>query len=254
MAKLYIVQLHTRGWAVGVSFTEEERVLTSIYRLSREQKNKLHYLKVLFYRFLNKKSVFQLSNQYIVRERDLVEIEQCFRKIEKEFKILRREIFNELVNEWEKIKKELENYLSKRNINISIERLKPEEEKFLDLTYSIIPLDFQIARVFDLSEELKKKSEKIEEYKMLAERVKEEGIRRIKELKSKYDEKMKELDETIKNLKEALKKKSKEVYFLKLKVKEEVEDAKDIAEILGEETIEDLNEKLKTLQQFFVKK
>ena len=249
--RLFIVQLHTRGWAVGVSYTPEERVLMSIFRLSHEQKNRLQYLKVKFYRYVGDRSICKFGEQYVVREGDLIEIEKFFKnEIEKPFLEERKAIFKELLEKWDEIEDRLTSYAKRHGINPSkISKLKPREETFLDLYYTVTPLDLQISGVFDLARKFEEKSREAQEYRALAERIRRDAERRIAELKAIYEEKLAEMDNMVKKLKEAVREKEKELY--KARLMGLVEDAKDVAELLGEETTEDLKAKLNALKEIF---
>ena len=58
---LYIVELHLYGLAKSVSYIPAERVLTTVYRLIRDQRSQLQYFKVKLYRILNRLSIFRLD-------------------------------------------------------------------------------------------------------------------------------------------------------------------------------------------------
>jgi predicted RNase H-like nuclease (RuvC/YqgF family) len=118
--------------------------------------------------------------------------------------------------------------------------------------YTVTPLSDLINQIYRTSEDFERLSQQVAEYKSLAKRVKEEADRMINEMKKKYNDKIKELNDTIEKLKDALKKKSKEAYVLRLKAKAISEDAMDVANLLGEETVDDLKEKLQALQEYFV--
>jgi len=251
--RLFIVQLHTKGWAVGVSYTPEERVLMSIFRLSNEQKNRLQYLKVKFYRFVGSLSICKFGEQYVVREKDLIGIERFFKdEVEKPFLEERKKIFRELLDKWDEIENRLVSYAKRHGIDPNrISRLKPKEESFLDLYYTVTPLDLQISGVFDLASKFEEKSSEAQEYRALAERVKRDAERRIAELKAIYEEKIAEMNRVIEKLKEAVKEKDRELY--KARLMGLVEDAKDVAELIGEETAEDLKAKMEALKELLTR-
>lgn len=251
VSKLFIVELHTRGWAVGISHTPEERVITTIFRLSKQQKNKLQSLKVRFYRVLERYSTFTLGEKYIVPQKYLPNIEGEFKNIHNEFITLRKEIYSELMQKWDEIKKRLETYAKKMGLNVNIERLKPVGEDFLEMYYIVTPLNLSINQLIDLSKEFETLAKERDEYKSLANRLKGEANRMINEIKAKYEEKINELESTVNKLKEALKEKSREVYRLRLRVKEVADDAEEIANFLGEETVEDLKNRLEALKEVF---
>ncbi|MEM1830533.1 MAG: hypothetical protein QXJ97_03255 [Desulfurococcaceae archaeon] len=252
VSQLYIIELRTRGWAVGVSYTPEERILTTIFRLSKEQKNKLQYLKVKFYRFLDKIAVFTLGEKYVVSQKDLPEVEKEFSKIYSEFVELRREFYEDMTSKWDEIQKKLEERLRSMGLPTTrISRLKPNDESFLDMHYVVIPLSLTIDQLINVSEEFEKLAKERDEYRAIARRVREEAERNLAEVRRAYEDKIRELEKTVEELKKALKEQSREVYRLRLKAREVAEDAKEIAAFLGEETLEDLKQKLDALKEFF---
>ncbi|MEM4501469.1 MAG: hypothetical protein QW512_05000 [Thermofilaceae archaeon] len=252
VSQLYIIELRTRGWAVGVSYTPEERILTTIYRLSKEQKNKLQYLKVKFYRALERLSVFTLGEKYVVPQKHLPEVERVFSEIYDEFVELRREIYEDIVGRWDEIQRKLEERLNSMGLPTSrIHRLKPADESFLDMYYVVIPLSLTIDQLINVSEEFEKLARERDEYRAIARRIREEAERNLAEVRRAYEDKLRELEKTVEELKKALKERTKEVYRLRLKAREVAEDAREIAAFLGEETLEDLKSKLEALKEFF---
>lgn len=253
IAKFFVVSCHTRGWAVGLSYAPDERILTSVYRLSRTQRSKLNYLKVEFYRFLDGLAAFRFNRQYVIRAKDLIAVENKFREIEAKFQGLRDEIFYEMERQWPQIERRLLEYVRKHGVKISEEQirsLKPREETFLDLYYSVVPLDTQVSGVFDLAEAFQKKAEEVKEYLFLAERMRVEGERAKQELREQYEEKIKSMERIIQDLKKVLREKEREAY--KAKLLSLAEDAQDIAEIIGDEAVEDMKFRLEALKEFFL--
>lgn len=246
-SRLFLVQLNTRGWVAIVSFSPEEHVLTTFFRLSKVQRASLQYLKVKFYRKLARLAVTKFADQYVVRERDLVEVEKTFREIYNDFLKIRKEIYNELVTAWPEIEARLKSFAEKLGYAVDVSRLKPTEESFLELSYSVMPLDLVIAHVFNLAEEFRKKAVEAEEYKALAGRIEAEAKQRIKELEERYNGKIKELEETVEKLKKALTEKEKQLYLARLGRLEE--DAMDIAGLLGKDTVEALKAKIEAVHE-----
>jgi CHASE3 domain sensor protein len=253
--KLFVVKLHTRGWSVGVSHTPEERVLTTFFRLSQEQRNRLQYLKVQFYRMLNREKLFMVNDEYVVSEKKLVRVERFFREIYGEFEELRREIYEELASNWDAIMKKLREHAEREGISLKrLEELKPISSDFLEMSYTVHPLNTMISVIYRQAEEFKKLSRKALEYKSLAERTKREAEDMLRQIRSSYNAKVEELEKTINLLKEAVKQEKAENYRLRLRAKAETlaSEAKDIAPLLGEETAEDLYNKLDALKEFFL--
>ncbi|MEM4563406.1 MAG: hypothetical protein QXI55_05735 [Thermofilum sp.] len=250
--QLYIVELKTRGWTVGISHIPEERVLTTVFRLSRKQRNRLQYLKVKFYRVLEKYSVFTLGDKYVVSQRHLPEVEKRFSEIYSEFVELRREIFNEITEKWDEIQGRLEERVRSMGLPATrLHRLKPEDEAFLEMYYVVTPLSFTVDQLAKVSEEFEKLARERDEYKMIAKRVRDEAERNLAEVRKAYEEKVRELERAVEELKRALKERSKEVYRLRMRIKEAAEDAHDIASFLGSNTLEDLKARLEGLKEFF---
>jgi predicted DsbA family dithiol-disulfide isomerase len=245
--RFFVVRLHTEGWMVGVSHSPEERVLTSIFRLSREQRSRLSALKVKFYRALGKKAVMRVAGWYVVKEKDLPEIEREFRAIEGEFLRLRAEVYSELKAQWDQIEKKLREYAESHGINVNLERLRPEGEEFLGMRYSITPLDMEIASVFSLAEELEKKARESQEWKAVAERVREEGNRMLRELRKEYEAKIRRMMETVEELKGELRESRRKLY--RARILGLAEEARDIADMLGEDAMEDLKFRLEALKE-----
>jgi hypothetical protein len=248
--RFFVVRLHTEGWMVGVSHSPEERVLTSIFRLSRDERNNLSALKVRFYRMLGKRAVMRVAGWYVVKEKDLPEIEMEFRGIEREFLKLRAEVFAELKSQWDQIEKKLKEYAESHGINVNLERLRPESENFLDMRYSITPLDLEIASVFNLAEELEKKAQESQEWKAVAERVRREGEKMMEQLKKEYEAKVKKMMETVEEMKAEIREKKRLIY--KARLAGLAKDAGDIADMLGEDAVEDLKFRLQALKEVLV--
>ena len=250
--QLYIVELRTRGWSVGVSYTLEERILSTVFRLSKEQKNRLQYLKVKFYRFLDRVSLFTIGDKYVVSQKDLPEIEREFSSIYSEFVKMRREFYEDIISRWDQIQRRLEERLISMGVPVSrIHRLKPSDEgSFLDMYYVVIPLSLTIDQLVNVSEEFEKLARERDEYKALARRVREEAERNLAEVRRAYEEKIRELEEIVERLKNALKNQSREIYRLRLKARELSDDLMEIGGFLGGEVLDDLRNRLEALKEF----
>lgn len=250
VSKLFIVELRTKGWAVSVSHTPEERVLTTFFRLSREQKNKLQYLKVAFYRVLDKYKVFELGGKYIVHFNSLITIEQKFREIYEEFLKLRDDFYNNLVQKWSEIYPKLVKEAKKIGIpEAKLKRLKPETEEFMEMYYTITPLPDILNNIYKSHEQFLRLAKEKEEYRALAERIRQESERMISDIKEQYERKIKQLENLAEKYKKALKEKERKLYKARIQVL--AEEAKDVAELLGDETLDDLKYKLDVLKEAF---
>jgi len=247
------VELRTRGWAVGISRVPEEHVLTTFFRLNREQRSKLNYLRVKFYRVVDRYRAFRLWDKYVVTGRALIPIEEEFRKIYEEFLEMRREIYEELMSRWDEISERLLEYSKRAGLDIvHVERLKPESSDFLDLYYTLTPLPRLLNQIYRTYEDFLRLAEEKEEYRRLAERVKDKADRMIGSLRDAYESKIEELEKVIKRLREEVKKGYKRAYVLQLKAERMIEEAGEIEKLCGEETIEDLKFKLEALKEHLV--
>lgn len=228
---LFIVELTMNGLGSGVHYLPEDRVITSVFRLSGEQRNGLQYFKVRFYRLLGKLYVFKLGDKYIIKQRDLPAIEAEFREIYREFEKLREDIYKELCSKWPTIQRSLERFLVKQELDAKrVARLKPPESSkaLLEMSYTFLSLPNLLQQYWDTAESF----EQHEEYKGLAKRIREEGEKTLREIRVRYEEKLKQLETTTKELQEALKKKSKEAHRLSLKARALAEDTEDIAPLI----------------------
>jgi len=250
LPSLYLVEVHLKGVSVGISHSPEERILTTIYRLSSDERNKLHYFKVKFYRILERNCVFKLREKYVVSLKALAELENGFREIHRDFVQLRKEIYDRLLDQWPSISKRLAEYALRFGIPADrVEALKPSNpDDFLDLSYSITPLPQVISQLQNLAEQLSK----ISKYQQLAMRIKKEAEEMVEEIKKRYEEKVRNLEETVERLRNALKKSEQMRYELSLKVGELSQEVEDVRELIGEETAEDLNFRLEALKKRFI--
>ncbi len=252
VAKLFIVEFHTRGWVVGVSHTPEERVLTTFFRLSREQRNKLNYLRVKFYRLLARHKVFMLGGKYVVPLRALPLIEEEFQKIYKEFTVLRREFYDDITKRWDRILPQMKEIALRLGIpTMKLERLKPSSEEFIDAYYTITPLPNLISQIYRTYEDFMRMAEEKEEYRRLAERVKAEAERMISEIKEEYEKRLEEMEKLVEKLKGELRARERKLYKARLAgmLRDTEETASDVADLLGEETAEELYERLNAIKE-----
>lgn len=246
---LYIIELRMQGLYKSITRMPEDRILTAIYRLSKYERDQLQYLKVKFYRKIEKLSAFQFRDKYVVKEKDLPEIEKFFRELYQEFTKIRSEIFNRLVSDWPALSEKLKEYATRFGIpEKKIDKLAPTTpEELLEMDYTVTPLAYLIEDAYEAAERLKKMEEKAQEYRLVAERIQREADRMKEELKQQYEEKIKELTTIIEKLKEALRKQSREVYELKLRARETLDDTQEIAQLVGGEIEEDMKAKAEAI-------
>ena len=249
----YLVEVRLTGASKSVSFTDDvsQRILTSIFRLNRRQKSRLQYVKVELYRTLRSLSSFRIDDKYVLSARKLPDFEKSFRQVYAEFRDLRKEIFEELRREWPKVKEELRDQLKRQGAIArlkDLDRLDPPEspEQLVELRYTLIPLNFllNLDELIDdewVRERVRREAERIKE------QVKHQYLERIRELEREVAELVKkvgEKDRTIAKLRKLVR--SREYYLAKLN--NLIPDVDEVSEVLGEETVDELRERMEALK------
>jgi len=249
----YIVEVNLIGASKSLSFSDpsSQRILTSIFRLNRHQKAKLQYIKVKLYRRLRELSSFSIDDKYVLNAKKLPEFDKAFSEVYSDFKNLRKEIFEELRKEWPKARQAIEAQLKRAGYEDKLELLDGLEppknpRELVELRYKLIPLNFllNVSELID-DEQIKKRMEK-------------EAYRIRKEIEKQYREKIRELEEKIRNLLKELNEKeqnikklrklirTKEYYLAKLE--KLIPDVDDASQVLGEETADELKERLEAVK------
>lgn len=252
---LFIIEVHCKGLQVGVTKSPEDRIITTFFRFSKEEKSKFQYFKIRTYRLLERLSNFKLGDKYVISTKNLLVFEKEFQQIYIEFAQFRKEVYDRLNDNWPLIFEKMSTYAKRFEIPTEkLERLKPNDELFLDLNYDITPLPSLLRQIYKTYEDFQQLSRQKEEYRMLAERMRRKMEETRMELKKQYDEKIRTLNEKIEMLKIYLKEEKKKRYveMLKHDTEEISSKAMEIAELLGPETAEELNEKLDMLKQMLL--
>jgi hypothetical protein len=251
----YIVELRMTGLGVSLSYTDRvtKHVVTSIYRLSKYERSQLQYLKVKLYRVLDRLASFQLDDSYVLHAKRLREFEEEFREVYEEFKKIRRRVYEEVVQNWPTIRQGIVEFLSKAGNPDMEERLRridpPESEEGLaELSYRLIPLNFLLKMsemgVIDdepVKERVRAEAEKI---RREVERQYQLKILKLEETIAEFEKKMREQEEQVRKLRSILR--SREHYLAKLDGL--IREAEDVEEILGEETAEELRNRVEALK------
>ncbi|MEM1696352.1 MAG: hypothetical protein QXQ90_07130 [Desulfurococcaceae archaeon] len=243
---LFLVELRTKGWTVGAVYTPEERALATVFRLTREQRNKLQYLKVKFYRALDKVSVFKLWGKHVVPLTNLPEVERAFGEVYEEFLRLRSEIHSNLVARWSEIEEKLR---ASGVPEPRIQRLKPVDEAFMDMYYTVLPLPLTADQVRKSTEELEKLATEKPEYRAVARRVREEAERVIEEARRAYEERLAKLETLLSILRKTPRHMPEEADQLKQEALRTMRECIEIAILLGPEALENLKAKLSSITE-----
>lgn len=242
----YIVEISLSGIAKSLSILDpdSQHILTSVFRLNRIQKSKLQYVKVKLYRILESLSSFTIADKYILNVKKLPEFEKKFAEVYSDFSKIREEIYNELVAIWPNERRRIEKQLIKSGYEDKVKKLKTLDppsrpEELVELRYRLIPLSTMLRVAEEITDEHVKK------------RMEREAERIKKEIEAQYREKIQNLENQIlelkqkeKNLKKLIR--TKEYYLARLN--ELLPDINDVSNILGEETSDELKERLEAIK------
>jgi len=249
----YIVEVNLIGASKALSFSDpsSQRILTSIFRLNRHQKSKLQYIKVKLYRRLKELASFSIDDKYVLNAKKLPEFDKAFSEIYQEFKSLREEIFKELRREWPNARRAIEAQLKRAGYEDKLrllDGLEPPKDsrKLVELRYKLIPLNFllNVSELID-DEQIKRRMER-------------EADRIRREIEAQYRSKIRELEKRIRELLKELNKKEQDIkslrklirtreYYL-AKLEKLIPDIDDASQILGEETADELKERLEAVK------
>ena len=247
MSLLYTIKVSFKGLGKSVSVSHQEHLLTRIYRLSTQDRTKMQQHKVSLYRLISKWSVFKLDESYIVPESALPIIEDGFTEIYSKFDALRESVYNDITANWQKIRQDIEDYLTKMGIDEDLESLEPPDsvEELLDLGYSLTPLADSLQQLMGTSKNLQSVDSRV------AERLKVEYEKKVEQLDKQYEKKMKTLQETADKLKEKDKLKAGELRTLQIQLSALKDQTESIAPLLGEQKEEDLKTRLEAMKEYF---
>ena len=247
LADFFVVELNFSGLLKGVQKVED-RLLTKVFRLNKEQRNDMQYLRVKYYRMCEKLSIFRLNNKYVIPKRRIKEFEKSYREIEKEFEQLRQEVFNTLTSDWPRIVGQLK--MTHPTLSISdseIEALKPADLNFVSMTYNIRTIQSMLNELSGMKDIFLSDEFKTGE---LANRMDAQRNDILSAVKGEYDNKLQELEGVIDKLKSAVGRKGKRYEKLKLHARELAEDAEDMAELMGEK--DTMKTKLDAMKEMLV--
>ena len=231
LADFFVVELNFSGLLKGVQKVED-RLLTKVFRLNKDQRNDMQYLRVKYYRMCDKLSIFRLNNKYVIPKRRIKEFEESYGEIEKEFEQLRQEIFSTLTSDWPNVVRQLKKtYPSLSISDKEIEALKPADLNFVSMTYNIRTIQSMLNELSGMKDIFLSDEFKTGE---LADRMEAQRKDILSAVKGEYDNKLQELGSVIDKLKSAVGKKGKRYEKLKLHAMELAEDAEDMAELMGE--------------------
>ena len=247
LADFFVVELNFSGLLKGVQKVED-RLLTKVFRLNKEQRNDMQYLRVKYYRMCDKLSIFRLNNKYVIPKRRIKEFEKSYGEIEKEFEQLRQEVFNTLTSDWPRIVGQLK--MTHPTLSISdseIEALKPADLNFVSMTYNIRTIQSMLNELSGMKDIFLSDEFKTGE---LANRMDAQRNDILSAVKGEYDNKLQELEGVIDKLKSAVGRKGKRYEKLKLHARELAEDAEDMAELMGEK--DTMKTKLDAMKEMLV--
>ena len=247
LADFFVVELNFSGLLKGVQKVED-RLLTKVFRLNKEQRNDMQYLRVKYYRMCEKLSIFRLNNKYVIPKRRIKEFEKSYGEIEKEFEQLRQEVFNTLTSDWPRIVGQLK--MTHPTLSISdseIEALKPADLNFVSMTYNIRTIQSMLNELSGMKDIFLSDEFKTGE---LANRMDAQRNDILSAVKGEYDNKLQELEGVIDKLKSAVGRKGKRYEKLKLHARELAEDAEDMAELMGEK--DTMKTKLDAMKEMLV--
>lgn len=231
---LMVLQLHFKGMSDGVS-ASEDRLMARIYRLSKDQRNKLQKIKVDVYRIFRRLSSFKVEGKFVVPRKSLPELEAAFAGCETDFKELREDLYKDLRTNWADIVKDLETKYKTLPVDFNdVAKMEPDSPTFLKMDYVINPLESLLNDMEGLKNVFMNGEIKSEE---IAKRVEAQKDDLIKEIHVQYEKKLEQLTENVEKLKKAAKKNAKGSYIEKLQVKAEknIDDLSEMASILGED-------------------
>lgn len=250
-AELFVIELKTTGWQSRISIEDEGHILTNVFRLSKEQRNKLHCFKVKFYRALERFSILKIDDKYIISQRHLLDIENAFQEIYNEFIQLRKKIYDELQNT---LKDTLKNILKKHSKLeykhklsagqfAKITKLTNISEDFIDMNYTILPLSALIRHLMRLSSMYFDLAKEKKEYKNIAMRLYKNVEKYMLALKEAYENKTKELEQIISKLNGSTIQQTSQQ-----KIQELINEIEDLAAFLGAPLPESIEKALNIIE------
>jgi hypothetical protein len=145
----YVVTVRVRGLRVGMETIDRELVRTKVYRLTRKAMNRLVAQKAEVYNWLRNRASFKINSSFVLTEGRLQEFHRYFLERQRRFGEVLRQVHDELLREWPRLRGEAEEELRKRldgekleRALRELERLSPPEdpEELASMSYSVLPL------------------------------------------------------------------------------------------------------------------
>ncbi len=219
----YVVELEATGIGKNTSLFESH-IMNAFYRLNKEQKAKLEYIKVKFYRECAKLATFRLDRKYVLHRNRLKVLMEDFKEIQADFVETRNVIFKDLNLNWDKIVDEV--YVEHPRFPITKEKLvelRPESPTFAELEAHPIQLEAFVASREGLSALFSMSGEENSATSLM-----------LTKIKLQYQEKIKDMEERVEKLKKVVKKKGIRYEKSMYELGEEKEKIEEIADLLGE--------------------
>ena len=204
----YVVTVRVRGLRVGMETIDRELVRTKVYRLTRKAMNRLVAQKAEVYNWLRNRASFKINSSFVLTESRLQEFHRYFLERQRRFGEVLRQVHDELLREWPRLRGEAEEELRKRldgekleRALRELERLSPPEdpEELASMSYSVLPLSVvfnsylssglpqEVAQF--LEQERRRAQEEVE--RQYAARI-EELVRRVRELEEERERLLRE--------------------------------------------------------------
>jgi hypothetical protein len=230
LERFFVVELGTEGFNTNISVLEEH-IRSAFYRLDPEQRSKVDYQKVRFYRTCKKIASFKLDKQYVIPRDRLNTLEDEFKKIQIAFEGVKNEIYKDLTLHW----KDIVSAIYKKHPTFPItpdkmDELYPSSPNFLTMSYQVRSLIAVLNEMKGLREVLSASDLNPD----IADRVEKQRQMLASKIRFEYEGKITKLNETIDRLKGIAKKKGKRYEKLSLQAVETKKDIEEMAEIVGE--------------------
>lgn len=227
--KFYVVELHVDGIADSVNNTVDH-LMTTFYRLNKDQKNVFQYKKVKFYRECKKLSSFRLNGKYVMPMDNISALEHVFREIEGDFMAERNHVYRELVNTWDDVVEQtLREHSDLGLTEEDLEKLRPTTPDFLSINYEFRSLNAYLTEMKGLKDLIMDAGDPD-----VAKRVDVQRNLILAQIRTQYEDKILKLKKQVDGLKEYAKKKGKKYEKAILKANTEKETIMEMADILGE--------------------
>jgi hypothetical protein len=230
LERFFVVELGTEGFSANISVLDEH-IRSAFYRMDPEQRAKVDYQKVRFYRTCAKLASFKLDKQYVIPRDRLNLLEDEYKKIQIAFEGAKNEIYRDLTLRW----KDIVDAIYKKHPTFPIppdrmDELRPSSPNFLTMNYQVRSLIAVLNEMKGLKEVLSSSDLNPD----IADRVEKQRQLLASKIRFEYEGKISKLNETIDRLKGIAKKKGKRYEKLSLQALDTKKDIEEMAEIVGE--------------------